>query len=172
MKEIRILVPTTAEERRNHDVLHQFVNMDGDLTPEGEMLVHIAFGVLQKACYRNSVAHGWYDNNNGDRNFGEVCMLFTSEISEAFEEFRNGVEPTQIYYKAGDRKWEGPQELSDSETGETTLGKPEGIAAELADTFIRIFDTAENNRIPLAQALIEKHHYNFTRSYRHGGKKA
>jgi NTP pyrophosphatase (non-canonical NTP hydrolase) len=51
-------------------------------------------------------------------------------------------------------------------------GKPEGIPSELADVMIRILDMAEAFGINLQEVMLEKHEYNKTRGYRHGGKVA
>lgn len=185
MKQLSAMIPETDEEKRNHSVSHNFVTMDGRITEAGEALVGVAFEVLKKACFRNSDAHGWYEWLGTDdhpkaelvqRNFGEVCMLFTSEIAEAFEAFRDGDDPTKIKYKHSvDYEIEiltDTPTFQDGNMTEPSLGKPEGIASELADVFIRIFDASEAMGIPLTEALIRKHHYNFTRPYRHGGKLA
>lgn len=92
---------------------------------------------------------GWWENP--DRNFGELMMLATTEIAEAFEEWRNGHDLTEIYY---------------------VDGKPEGVPIELADVLIRIFDNCERYGIDLENALRIKQHYNESRPHRHGGKRA
>lgn len=98
---------------------------------------------LQVEAYANSVAHGF-----GMASFGERIALIHSELSEALECYRND-EPS--YY------------LKD--------GKPEGIAAELADAVIRILDTCEASDIDLNTAIEDKMAYNKTRPFKHGGKK-
>jgi len=45
-----------------------------------------------------------------------------------------------------------------------------GVAEELADIIIRVFDIAAAANIDLEKAIKEKHDYNKTRPYRHGGK--
>ena len=45
------------------------------------------------------------------------------------------------------------------------------MAEELADTIIRICDTAEVFNLPLAKVLVEKMKINRKRPYKHGGKK-
>lgn len=73
--------------------------------------------MLKKYCvdvYNNAVKHGWHEE---DRPIGEVLALIHSEVSEALEEFRSGNQ--MVYFKEG---------------------KPEGIAIELVDAVIRIYD--------------------------------
>lgn len=98
------------------------------------------------AAHTTAVSKGWHDTT---RSFGEVCALLHSEISEAFEEHRKGGHPTRV-------RWE--------------QGKPEGIAIELADLVIRVFDLCGAEGIDLEKAIATKMEYNLSRPYRHGGK--
>lgn len=107
-------------------------------------------------CYKTAEEHGWWDTATpGERiaeeavSIPEKLMLMVTEIAEAMEEYRNGSEP---YY------------IKD--------GKPEGIAVELADCIIRIFDLAGFFGWDIAEAIDVKMAYNDSRPYRHGGKKA
>lgn len=102
----------------------------------------------QKIAYEIAKEHGFHET---DRNVGEVLALFHSEISEAFEEWRNGKGLAEIYF------------VDD---------KPEGFPIELADLLIRVFDSAEEWNIDLEEALNLKMEYNRTRPYKHGGKLA
>lgn len=76
--------------------------------------------------HQNAINHGWWET---DHSTSESIVLIHSEWSEAVEEARAG------------RPMVWHEEYRDSE-GKTvrTLPKPEGIAVELADGVIRIFD--------------------------------
>jgi NTP pyrophosphatase (non-canonical NTP hydrolase) len=109
---------------------------------------------LLRESHATALDKGWWE---GDRNFGDQISNFHGEVSEAWEEYRKyGLDPNWFLYSNNtDRP-----------------GKPEGIAAELADVLIRIADTCARYSIPLEKAILDKLQYNKTRSYRHGGKKA
>lgn len=186
MKQLIINIAETEQEKRNHNDIHSFVGLDGKLTEEGKLLTDLAVQTLNFACFRNSDAHGWYeglwlgtsDNERealAQKNFGEVCALFTSEVSEAFEAYRDGdgvADPIKYGYNVEMTDGSSHYVFDERPEIDDAVGKPEGVAAELADVFIRIFDFAGAYGVPLAEAIIRKHNYNFTRPYRHGGKKA
>lgn len=105
----------------------------------------------QTAIHDYAKGKGWWDND--DRTFGDICTLFTSEVSEAYEEYRNGHEVDETYYN------------------EAKPGKPEGVPTELADVVIRILDYCERVGIDMQAIMAQKHAYNLTREYRHGNKR-
>lgn len=99
-------------------------------------------------CWQIAENHGFH---GVDRTFGDTCTLIHSEISEAYEEFRKAGAYT--YYTEID-------------------GKPEGVAVELLDAVIRIFDTLQGEvglTAEQVQVMLEhKMAYNATRPYLHG----
>jgi NTP pyrophosphatase (non-canonical NTP hydrolase) len=95
---------------------------------------------------------GW---NEKEVDFGTICALFHSEISEAFEEFRNGVPLNTVYFR---RDEEG-------------MMKPEGPGVEIADLMIRVLHFAAHNNMDLHRLIQLKMCYNEQRPYKHGGKK-
>ena len=103
---------------------------------------------LEKRAHDNSVKHGFWEE---DKNCGEASALMHTELSEAFEEYRNGKKANETYYENGT--------------------KPCGIPSELADVVIRIFDFCGGNDIDLEKIILEKMEYNETRPYKHGQKK-
>lgn len=160
-----------------------YMDDKGTLNADGFVSIARGLEVASRAIYLNNVEKGWWEDPS--RNFGELMALIHSEVSEALEAYRDGDDITDIAYEYPDLyevvndsgetvRIVGAQEDStlQTEDGEIILGKPVGVASELADVIIRILDAAEGLNIPVAQALIEKHQYNQTRSYRHGQKKA
>lgn len=103
---------------------------------------------LQKEVHQNAVNHGWW---NEEQPFGTLIALCHSELSEALEETRNGRSMNETY-------------ISES-------GKLDGVPSELADVVIRIMDMCEHYGIDLESAIVQKHQFNKSRSFKHGGKK-
>lgn len=109
----------------------------------------------QKECYATAKEKGWHDADKNGSFVEKLCLLH-AEISEAVEEYRKGFDPDAIYFAS---------------SSENPIEKPEGVAIELADVFIRLMDTCEEYGIDLERAVEIKMEYNKTRSYRHGNKK-
>lgn len=105
---------------------------------------------LVKEAHGLAKEKGWHDT---ERSFGELIALCHSELSEALEEYRDGMGVTTIY-----------DEIDNNE-------KPCGIPIELADVVIRIADMCGLYGIDLEGAIKQKLEYNRGRAYRHGNKK-
>lgn len=118
-----------------------------------------------KEVHENAKAHGWWDE---ERSFGDLISLCHSELSEALEEYRNGHKPNETYYSCKKNSYIAGE--CDGVCSECPSGKMEGVPSELADVIIRVLDMAEHYGIDIEAALSQKHAYNLTRPYKHGGK--
>ena len=105
---------------------------------------------LIELCHKRAKDKGWHDK---EIVFSDAIALLHSEISEAYEEYRNNREYNEIYHN-------------------DTSPKPEGISIELADLVIRLFHYCGYFNIDLITAIKTKLDYNSTRPYRHGNKKS
>jgi len=99
---------------------------------------------MADAIYDYAKAKGWWED---ERNDGELIALMHSELSEALEGLRHGNPPSE------------------------KIPAFTQVEEELADTVIRILDTARARGWRIGQAVEAKHQYNLTRPYKHGGKK-
>ena len=120
---------------------------------------------LCKKAHENAVKHGWWDS---ERSFAEQIALMHSELSEALEVAREGIEETEIYYSCKHKECEEYKDGYCCMPYGCEKGKPEGIPIELADCVIRIFDTCGKYGIDLEKAINLKMQYNKTRPYKHG----
>ncbi len=120
-----------------------------------------------KAVHENAVAHGWYDS---EITFPEIAVMVHSEISEAVEEWREG--NPLVYGTCALRADECVLHGSCKSVGSPSEDcKPEGLAVELCDAVIRIFDYLAYMGVDIEAVLEAKYAYNTGRPYRHGGKK-
>jgi hypothetical protein len=105
---------------------------------------------------------GWNERLNATPDcLGKQITNMHSELSEAWEEIKDGHGIRDVYYShgSGQTVHEKPQ-------------KPEGFGIELADCVIRIMHTLEYYSLDLEDLMTIKQSYNETRAYRHGGKTA
>lgn len=112
---------------------------------------------------------GW----NTPRPFGDNIALFHTELSEAYEDFRNHRGLTEVYYENdGEGNTFSQEEVDrivDSEDFKAKL-KPCGIPIEIADLAIRLLHFCAQEGINLDEMIELKMAYNQKRPYRHGGK--
>lgn len=105
---------------------------------------------------------GWNDHLD-KRSFGDWCTLMHTEITEAYEEYRDGHPLTEIYYSS----------LADDTGGMVQAPlKPEGVPIEIADLLIRVLHLCAHLGLNPGALIAQKMAYNETRPYRHGGKVA
>lgn len=115
---------------------------------EETAFIEAAISILIKECHETAVSKGWWDEPRSD---GECIALMHSELSEALEYARK-------------KFVGGPHAPSDHLPGTT------GIAEEMADVLIRVFDYCGDRGIPLGRALLDKMAFNTTRPHKHGKK--
>lgn len=129
----------------------EYERMSEEASKYGDVILHETFSKhvkgLNSAAYhihKNAIEHGWYDE---PRTFGDVIALCHSELSEALEAHRK--RESDFYMETE---------------------KPEGVAVEMIDCVIRIFDYLASKNIDIERIITLKHEYNAGRPYRHGGK--
>ncbi|MGD9749407.1 MAG: hypothetical protein AB7W59_00265 [Acidimicrobiia bacterium] len=135
---------------------------------------------MAQECYQIAASKGWHEDQccetPGDPSklateegyepsgvnyhvVGTYIALIHSEASEALEALRRDNEPdgkrTMQLYFVPDKDGKP---------------KPEGLAVELVDVLIRVFDDAAALGLDLDSAYQAKMAYNRSRPHRHGGK--
>ena len=94
---------------------------------------------------------GWHSKDeNEDRFIERMCNNLHDEISELHEAWRNN-----RLHEPCDK----PIKLT-------------ALEEEMADILIRLLDNARKLGVDIQRAVTIKHHYNSTRSFRHGGKRS
>jgi NTP pyrophosphatase (non-canonical NTP hydrolase) len=130
---------------------------------QDEMTVSKTLADMQARVHEINVTNGWFDGP--PRAFGDDIALLHSEVSEAYEAYRQ--------WKLRDTTNELCRSI-EHEPGEpleqTHLCKPEGVGSELADVLVRLLDTCERTGIDIQYEFDRKVDYNLTRGYRHGNK--
>lgn len=102
-------------------------------------------GVVQDICHNAAFNAGWWtdiktgEDMRGKRNVGELLMLCVSELAEAMEGHRKGLNDDKLPHR--------PM-----------------LEVELADTVIRIFDLAGGFDLDVPGAIAEKLAFNASRA--------
>lgn len=107
---------------------------------DSDSVLRYALKLASSKC-RAAADKWWRDPKTGKpikRNDGECFMLMVSEISEAMEGHRKGLQDDKLPHR-------------------------KMVEVELADALIRIFDYAGEHELDLGAAMLEKMEYNRTR---------
>lgn len=131
----------------------------------------------QDAIVNVNEANGW---TNDGRTLVDSIALIASEAFEAFEDYRNGKKPNEVFHTHDSKCPEFPNQVQQTdhlfrnEFGVYKLScctlKPQGIPTEFADIFIRLLGEALRWDIDIAREVHYKLCYNATRGFRYGGK--
>lgn len=131
---------------------------------------------IQREVHQLAKDNGWWPEGTDVRIVPEKLALIHSEISEALEEYRSlkDQDIQDTYYPTRTSGYIDPDngQYCDWEEGQEPSWKPEGFGIELADAIIRILDLADFLGLDMEALVLEKHKYNQSRPYRHGGKLA
>lgn len=127
------------------------------------LIIQQNFNDFAKAVHENAINHGWYDQK---RSFGEIVALCHSELSEALEQYRDN-KPMAYFWNENDL-FGTDDEITDLDVW--TDEKLEGVAVEMIDCVIRIFDWCASENIDIDRLIRMKHEFNKSREYKHGGK--
>jgi NTP pyrophosphatase (non-canonical NTP hydrolase) len=119
-----------------------------DDLPPGQITMGLSISEWQEKVHDWAVGKGWWDDPNP--NVPEKLMLIVTEVAEAMEDYRNGLDLAMLTSEA-DRK-------------------PCGFPSEMADIVIRVLDFCGHFGIDLEATICLKHQYNETRPHKHGGK--
>lgn len=114
---------------------------------------------MEEEVYRTNVANGWFEDG---RTFGDDIALLHSEVSEAFEAFRDhGLDDVTV----------GTTYATQAEVDAAPPVKPEGVGSEFADILVRLLDSSRRHGINLRSEYVRKIAFNKTRGHKHGGKR-
>lgn len=131
-----------------------------DLTEDQQMAWSISSSAVRQAADHKNIDRiaaeifDWAERKgwNEKLDLAKGTINIHCEISEAWEEIRNGKDWTEMYTSESDK---GP--------------KPEGYLVELADAMIRIMHIFAYLRVYPSHVIENKMAYNEKRPYRHGG---
>jgi len=125
-----------------------------------------------KIIHEGNKKRGFYDNR--EKNIGELLMLVVSELGEALEAHRKGVESNLKSFES-DLKYAGFDIDSEFENSEipwfvnrfkSTI--KDGFEDEIADSVIRLLDICGYLEIDIDRHINLKLAYNSTRPHKHG----
>ena len=126
---------------------------------------------LAYQIYKANKAKGFWTDNPKDKNFGEVCALIHSEVSEALEAHRIDRHANPRDVAVGSKfvsmvNASGNPENGFKEFFEGTIKNT--LEDELADTIIRVLDYCGANNIDIESHIALKLAYNKMRPHKHG----
>lgn len=123
---------------------------------------------LQESIHKTALSKGWWIEHDMLRD----AVLASPQCQDGL---LNANIADQLYIFARSmlivsEVSEGIEALRCNNAPDDKLPEFPGVAVELADAIIRIFDLAERFNLPVIEAMMAKTQYNTTRSYKHGGK--
>lgn len=128
---------------------------------------NLTLNQLVHFAHKTATEHGFWDDvepgKANDKDIVERLALVGCEVAEAVESLRT--DPT---CRTEDENGGVVQLLAAGQLPDKTSGKPEGLAFELADVCIRVFDLCGELNIDLDGAVALKMRHNETRPVRHG----
>lgn len=141
-----------------------------EITSSSSRMSRMTINECVDMIHKIAVDHGWWEE---ERPFAEVAMLCTCELAEAVEEDRAG--HPLVWRECGKSGRPCSEECMDfrypDQCEEDWIKcKPEGIAVEMLDCVIRIFDWCGKMGIDAEKIIKEKCEFNATRPYKHGKK--
>jgi hypothetical protein len=148
------------------------------LTPNGVLQSTTDLVCMEGEVAEWCVAKGWADDG---RTFGDELILIASELVEALEAFREHSYEEWVTYQPHVTELVGvpvkmPKmtvtQLQALNIPEELWGLPrrEGVAPELAGTFVRLLDSCGRHGFNLGEEFRKEMDYNWTHTFRHGGR--
>lgn len=133
-----------------------------------EMFVQTAAGTLRRLQRETAAAVSDMTRGVQKTRALDLDLLFLhSEVSEAFEEWRQGRVDGDLYEFGRT----GQKDYRHSPTNEDSYGKPVGVGAELADVFIRLLDLCDRHGYDLWEQYERVMNYNRGRNWPAEGKR-